>query len=58
MDAFNNIPEDDFTVDVSQDFDLQKLGQMVDEKDAAISLLGWLAFNYLQIFQNYIEIEK
>jgi len=38
-----------------QDVDLQKLGQLVDEKDAAISLLGWLAFNYCSIFQKYIE---
>jgi len=55
MDGFADLPEDDFTVDVSQDLDLQKLGQVVDEKDAAISLLGWLAFNYCTIFQKYIE---
>ena len=60
MDALSEFPEDDFNVDApsdANDMD-QKLGQMVQEKDAAISLLGWLAFNYCKEFSKYIPKVK
>jgi len=49
--------EDSFTVmdDPEANIDLKKLGAMVDEKDAALSLVGWMAFTFCKQFEKYVS---